>query len=60
MSTYWNVISLNEPNAKMKFKKHRGEIKFMPMDYYFMLSSEDEIVFSRAIAKFQNLVRFEE
>lgn len=60
MSTYWNVISLNESNAKIKFKIHRGKIKFIPMDYYFILSSEDEIVFSRAIAKFQDLVMFEE
>lgn len=60
MSTYWNVISLNEPNAKMKFKMHRGEIKFHPMDYYSIHSSEDEIVFSHAIAKFQNLVKFKE
>jgi hypothetical protein len=59
MNDYVPVIALNESKAKIKFKMYRERLKFIPMDYYFIQTLDDEMVFSHAIAKFQDLVNYE-
>lgn len=54
----WNSISLNELDAIVHYQKFKGNIKFHATDYYYL--PEHEVMFSRAIAKFQHLVIFEE
>lgn len=54
----WNCISLNELDAIAHYQKFKGNIKFHSTDYPHL--SENEVIFSHAIAKFQHLVIFEE
>lgn len=54
----WNVISLNELDAIARYQERKGNIKFYSTDYPHLF--EHEVIFSRAIAKFQHLVIFED
>jgi len=55
------VMATNENIAKSDFKlwKYRG-IKFIPLHKGCVFVSEEKFLFSQAIAKFQNLVIFDE
>lgn len=54
---WWNVIAVDELEAIALYQRYKGDIKFHATDYPH---PEHEVIFSRAIAKFQHLVIFEE
>lgn len=56
----WNAIPINEFEAIAHYQKFNGRVKFHAAEYYYHYLLEHEVIFSRAIAKFQNLVIFEE
>lgn len=55
---HWNVSSVNEMEAITYYQRYKGDVKFHPTDYPYLF--EHEVIFSRALAKFQHLVIFEE
>jgi len=52
-------VARNKDDAMYAFNLHQGNLKFRPL-YYFYSFTVEEIIFSHAIAKFQDLVRFDE
>lgn len=57
---YWNAIPINAEEAIAHYQKFNGRVNFHSAEYYYRHLLENEVIFSRAIAKFQNLVIFEE
>ena len=56
----WNCIAINAKEAIAHYQKFNRNVKFDAVEYFYRFFSEHEVIFSRAIAKFQNLVRFDE
>lgn len=54
------IVATTENVAKSDFKlwKYRG-LKFIPLHRACVFGSEEKFLFSHAISKFQDLVRFE-
>ena len=52
------AVVRNNYDAMYAFNRHQGNLKFHPPNYFYPFT-EKECIFSHAIAKFQNLVRFE-
>ena len=57
-----NYGARNEKMAKKYFKLYPGRLKFRGKSSLFLSCdrTEEEFIFSHALAKFQNLVRFED
>ena len=56
----WNAIPISECEAIAHHQKFNGRVKFHAAEYYYRYLLEHEVIFSRAISKFQHLVIFEE
>ena len=56
----WNCIVINAKEAIAHYQKFNSNVKFHAAEYFVRFFSENEVIFSRAISKFQNLVIFEE
>ncbi len=54
------MIAVSDRGAKYLFEIYNGNIKFTSSAYVYYNISEKEYIFSYAIAKFQDLVIFEE
>ena len=55
------IITGEEQDASLWFKICNGDIRFVaPLSFRYFGFTEDESIFSYAIAKFQNFVIFEE
>ena len=54
----WNAIPINEWEAISTYQKFNGRVKFHSAEYYYRHFLENEVIFSRAIAKFQHLIDF--
>ena len=55
------MVAVDKGGALYWFNLYNGNLKFIPITTKFLSNtSEKEYIFSHAIAKFQNLVRFEE
>ena len=55
------IITGEERDACLWFKICNGDIRFIaPLSLRYLGFTEDESIFSHAIAKFQNLVMFQE
>ena len=55
-----NCIVINAKEAIAHYQKFNRNVKFDAVEYFYRFFSENEVIFSRAISKFQNLVIFEE
>jgi hypothetical protein len=56
----WSVISTSKEHAIYARQIYNGKVKFYPSHYIYPHLSEHEFMFSYALAKFQNLVIFDE
>lgn len=52
-------VARNKDYAMYAFNLHQGNLKFRPIYYFYSFFTVEEIIFSHAITKFQNLVIFE-
>lgn len=58
VATNKSVVATNKSEALYWVNLYKGNIKFVTLTLFSGLS-EDKYIFSYALAKFQNLVRFE-
>lgn len=56
----WNAIATNEREAIDYYQKFNKNVKFHAAEYSYRYFLEREVIFSRAIAKFQHLMIIED